>query len=391
MADPELNELFAAWRAQPLSPSQPVSQQSGVDGSAAVAAALRQVAERRHRQRRWRGVGVAVAIAAGVFGVGVGAWFELAPRVAELAVSADPSVRVDERAGEVVVTDSEGQTIEASSALAAGYGLRTEQGSARLGFASGARARVSKQSSLQITRARDGEAFFLARGGVEVEVPKLDAKHGFFVQTPDVQVVVHGTLFNVTVESTEAGPRTHVGVMHGIVSVRHSGREVFLTAGQSWPPSEAAPPPSALDRAEPERGDDRDAGLAEDDAEPEPRVSKARKSYTRPRRAPARELTSRELADQNQRFARAMTLKKNGAANEALLELGKIARRYPASPLSQELRVERLRLLRSLGRTREGVTEARKYLRDYPQGYAVGEAEAMLTESRSGEGPSGAP
>jgi hypothetical protein len=74
-----------------------------------------------------------------------------------------------------------------------------------------------------------------------------------------------------------------------------------------------------------------------------------------------------------------MTFKKNGEPASALLELGRILRRYPGSPLTQELRVERLRLLKSLGRTRQATREAQSYLREFPQGYAALEAQESLS------------
>jgi hypothetical protein len=62
-----------------------------------------------------------------------------------------------------------------------------------------------------------------------------------------------------------------------------------------------------------------------------------------------------------------------------LRELAGILRRYPGSPLTQELRVERLRLLRALGATKPAEREARRYLREFPDGYAANEAEELLS------------
>jgi hypothetical protein len=219
---------------------------------------------------------------------------------------------------------------------------------------------------------------------VDVEVPKLDATRGFSVETPDARVTVHGTHFSVVVEPTVDGSRTRVQVAHGIVSVQQGGREVFLTAGQVWPSSDeapAAPTPTATDRDsgshEPAlaEGDDAD----EADESPPPASIEDAKSGARTHRSRPRKFDSRELADQNERFARAMILKKNGDATGALRELGLLLRRYPGSPLMQELRVERLRILRGLGRTEPAEREARRYLREFPQGYAVPEAMELLS------------
>jgi outer membrane protein assembly factor BamD (BamD/ComL family) len=89
---------------------------------------------------------------------------------------------------------------------------------------------------------------------------------------------------------------------------------------------------------------------------------------------------SRELADQNRRLTRAMNAKKEGQPKAALRELERLARRYPGSPLTQEVRVERLRLLQALGRTQAAAREAQRYIRDFPDGYAVPEAREILSE-----------
>lgn len=377
MSHPELDELMAAWRAEPLPPPRP--RGLGGEGTLVVAAALRSVAERRRRQRRWRRAGGVVLAAAAAMGLAFTGWRELQRPMASDAVARRDSVSVDGFVGEVAVTDSVGHLVDAAS-LPEGYGMRTEQGSARLGFPSGALARVASRSSLKVTAARRSEALFLARGRVEVEVPKLDAERGFSVETPDARVTVHGTRFSVDVVTTPDGPRTRVGVTHGIVSVQHGGREVQLTAGQVWP-AEAAPEAPADAPADvvesPPEADAEDKAV---EPAPERQAARAARSTRRPRSAAGREPDAGELAEQNRRFSRAMHLKNNGEAHAALSELTQIARRYPHSPLGQELRVERLRLLRALDLTPEAIREARAYLRAFPGGYAEREAREILAE-----------
>jgi hypothetical protein len=278
--------------------------------------------------------------------------------------------------------------------LSEGYGIRTERGRAILAFPSGASAEVADKSALKVTRAREREALFLASGGVEVEVPKLDARRGFSVETPDALVSVHGTRFKVLVDSTSEGPRTRVQVSRGLVSVHKGGREVFLTAGQEWPRAEAAAAAEApvADELRPDAAADAieiDEALAEGDGqessrtaahdghEPSARVAPERRTGALGKQ---REFDRHELADQNQRFSRAMSAKKNGDGATALRELGMILRRYPGSPLAQEVRVERLRLLRSLGRGELAVREAKRYLREFPNGYAAAEAAETIAE-----------
>jgi hypothetical protein len=349
-----------------------------------VAAALRRVAEQKRKRSRARKLGLSLSLAAALTGLGVGSWFSLGRDPLAARGGSDASVLVNGPEGEVSVTDEVGHVVNAVSALTEGYGVRTERGSATLGFPSGARAKVANKSSLKITRARASEALYLARGGVDVEVPKLDPTRGFSVETPDARVTVHGTHFSVLVEPTVDGPRTRVHVTHGLVSVQQAGHEVFLTAGQVWPSSGEAPAapatPTASDR---DSGTDQPA-LSGDDAKeageaPPPASIDDAKSGARASRSRPRKFDSRELADQNEHFARAMTLKKNSDPTGALRELGLLLRRYPGSPLTQELRVERLRLLRGLGRTASAEREARRYLREFPQGYAVPEAQELLS------------
>jgi hypothetical protein len=382
MPEPDLDQLFAAWRSEPL-PTLKATPSAARAGSAAVAGALRQVAQRRERQQRLRRVGWALAVAAGIMGIALGGWFGLAgsPRLAEGGASSAPRLLMLGRAGDVSVTDALGDSVDASSNLSEGYAVRTERSSITLGFPSGAAAQVAAASSLKLTAAGQDEAFFLAQGRVEVDVPKLQPGRGFSVETPDARVTVHGTHFSVDVEATTLGPRTRVSVTHGIVSVAQAGREVRLGAGQSWPPEAAAPStlPAAAEPTpvpSPVRAAEADAGrpAVEERAQHPRRKTRARQ---RVRETGAE---TRELAEQNKWFARAMTLKKNGASEAALAELDALSRRYPASPLTQELRVERLRLLRSLGHTRQAAREARRYLRAFPHGYAEREARELLEE-----------
>jgi len=367
MAGRELDELFRSWRSEPVPPSMPPSVDDR-GGSAVVAAALRRVAEQKRQKQRFRKWGTALALAAGLSGLGVGAWYQLGAESGLAA--AGSSVAIGARQGDVAVTDGVGHVVESTAALTEGYGLRTEQGSATLGFPSGASAKVAGKSSLKITAMRESEALFLARGAVDVQVPKLDPARGFSVETPDARVTVHGTQFQVLVVPAAEGPQTRVQVTHGVVSVQHGGHEVFLNAGQSWPPAAAAEP---VRPAQPAAGVD--AGAEEELAPSEADVAPQKQGA---RRRP-RHFDSRELADQNARFARAMQLKKSGEPVLALRELERIARKYPGSPLGQELHVERLRLLVSLGRERQAEREARRYLREFPEGYAVREAQELLS------------
>lgn len=381
-----LDELFSAWRAEPVPPARTTPTR---EGSIALAYALRDVARRRRRRSLLRRVSVVVAVAAGVFGIGLSLWIyerpgaSLAAReVAGQGTSAAPSgahgvashaVTLKDRVGDVRVLDASGGVLLDVARLAEGNGLRTREGSASLGFPSGAVASVARRSALTLTATERTESLLLTLGRVDVEVPKLDRERGFSIETPDAKVVVHGTGFSVSVApENERGIRTRVSVTHGVVSVEHEGRQVRLSAGQHWPEL------SADGQLEPSSLAAGHATPGEEPALDKPRGKRAGKSG-RVRRAPsARE--SRELAEQNGHFARAMLLKNQGQAEGALAELTHLLSSHPASPLRQEARVERLRILRGLGRGDDARSEASHYLRDFPDGYAAQEARELLEE-----------
>jgi FecR-like protein len=372
---PNLDQLFAAWRAEPLPPARTTPTR---EGSIAIAYTLREVARRRRRQKLLRRSGLIAAVAAGVMGLGLSLWMYERPPAAVATLddtsqeSVSHDVTLSDAVGDVRVIDAAGSVVLDTPRLAAGYGVRTKEGSASLGFPSGAAARVSRRSALKLTAMERTESLLLTRGRVDVEVPKLDPRRGFSVATPDAKVIVHGTGFSVSVDPlAERGLRTAVSVTHGVVSVQHAGQEVRLTAGQSWPGEPA--PAADTDDAVADAGDPASDEIVSE--KPRKRGGKA----SRNRRAPsARE--SRELAEQNGHFARAMTLKNQGRAQGALDELTHLLSSHPASPLRQEARVERLRILRSLGRAGEAASEARHYLSDFPDGYAAQEARELLEE-----------
>jgi hypothetical protein len=377
---PNLAELFSAWRAEPLPPSRTTPTRE-----AGIAYALREVARKRQRRSLVRKWSAAVAVAAGVFGIGISLWiYDRAggsiaagevplPDSSGEESSAAHTVTLNDSVGDVLVTNATGVMLDVPR-LSEGYGLRTREGSASLGFPSGAVARVAERSALSLTATRRTESLLLTRGRLDVEVPKLDRERGFAVETPDAKVVVHGTGFSVSiVPENEAGIRTAVSVTHGVVSVAHDGREVLLRAGEHWPdPVQASPEGSDDTNA------DRDAATDEEPAFEKPRGKRGGKA-NRLRRAPSAR-QSRELAEQNGHFARAMLLKNRGQTEGALDELTHLLSSHPAAPLRQEARVERLRILRSLGRGREARSEASHYLSDFPDGYAAREARDLLEE-----------
>src|SRR5882724_5956810 len=97
-------------------------------------------------------------------------------------------------------------------------------------------------------------------GRVEVSVPRPGGPRVFAIQTPDSDVIVHGTEFSVLVQrGTGSTFTTSVSVSRGSVLVVHAGTQQLVEAGTSWSSasgSDVAPPvpaaPAALAAPEPE-------------------------------------------------------------------------------------------------------------------------------------------
>ena len=142
-------------------------------------------------------------------------------------------------------------------------------------------------------------------------------------------------------------------------------------------PSTAAPPdePAAADP----NGDAKE-GAHDDVANPSP---------PRPRllgSGSARASASSEvstLADQNRLLGAALEARKRNDDGKAIVFLNELLRKYPSSPLAQEARVERLRCLERLGRRGAAADEARRYLTDYPDGFAREEAKGQASPAPS--------
>ncbi|MEO8181684.1 MAG: FecR family protein [Deltaproteobacteria bacterium] len=377
----KVQALLAAWRSEPVDAALlGVEDQPQLRN---VAKALRGVAQARERKRRFRRVAGALALAAGVLGVAVGGWVvgheqarPLAQPPVAAALDAVAEVRLAESEGDLQVLDGAGQSLALGTSLRVGATLTTQNGAALLAFPSGAQAHALPLTQLRVRAAGADrqESLFLARGEIDVEVPRLTEPVEFSVQTPDALVVVHGTQFNVRVDpDAAAGAHTHVAVRRGLVSVQSGSELSWLRAGQEWPPaaSPQAAEPAQLAPVEP--------------TEPPAPTRRAQAVETRrDARATALRRHSRpdrhSLAAENRVFASAMAKHKRGDLSGALLEIEHLLARYPSSLLVQDARVERFRLLHGLGRVAEAAREARSYLGDYRDGYARDEARDIAME-----------
>jgi RNA polymerase sigma-70 factor, ECF subfamily len=231
---PDLEDLFAAWRAHSR---EQWARSSSIarGGSRVVARALRLVSRRRRRIQQLSTLALGASAIASALGVGFGIWF------AQRRLSGDaerpklePRVLLGAVLGDVTVSDRDGHAADGFASLAEGYGLRTDDGTARLGFSSGAAVRVAHHSRLAILSTQDSEVFFLGTGSVAVDVPDLALGGSFAVETPDTHLTSRAAEFVLAVDPL-GNTSTHVEVRTGRVSVRYAGHDLELMAGQSWP------------------------------------------------------------------------------------------------------------------------------------------------------------
>jgi len=107
-----------------------------------------------------------------------------------------------------------------------------------------------------------------------------------------------------------------------------------------------------------------------------PRVASAPSATAAPSAAASAEPHS-TLGEENQLFRAAAEASRSGNLNGALADLDKLLVEHPASPLAQTALVRKFRLLAKAGRLDDAKREAERYLKSYPTGFAVGEAQAL--------------
>ncbi len=285
------------------------------------------------------------------------------------------------------------QARAAASLLEPGAAIRTGNAEPRVGLLEdGAEVHIAARTELTVSAASPGnDEIVLDRGRVELSVPKLLAGHTLSVTTPDATVTVRGTRFSVAVALEGSHVVTDVEVTRGSVWVRQGDERLVLEAGAKWssrakPASEASsavtqPAPSSALPA---------TSLAAPSAtalplEPPALVfthkaaSQSGASSVGAGSAPALEAST--LAQENDLYAAASSAARSHQDALAVNQLSALLARYPSSPLAQNARVDRFRALARLGRTQEAVAQARRYLADYPNGFARDEAKALVLSS----------
>ncbi len=339
---------------------------------AALSRSIRATADRKRRALRTRlawSLGIAASLA---LGIGVAA------RVQRGSTDAS-AMTVAEVTGAVVVTENGESRVLANGSQFALHSL------GEIETAPEAQAEIRSQKSVvhlapatKLTVPRSTtveERYRLAVGRVEVSVDK-DSRitRSVVVETPNAEVVVHGTVFAVGVSSRNKHAVTEVGVTRGSVWVLQHGVQVaLLGAGQHWSsdaalsagPSAAASAPLSAAPAAPV--------VAIDDA-PARREAPSRALP----RATVADAKASTLAEQSRMFQEAIDARNRGDDARAADLFARLLQRYPSY---EEAEVQLFRAQKRLGRMTAGAAEARRYLALHPQGFARDEARDLALSS----------
>jgi hypothetical protein len=336
----------------------------------AVERSVEQV-EQRRRFRRW------------AYGLAIAASFALAAGVVlhERAGRAGPPpsiAGIDQVSGTVVLTQDGARRVLSGGerSLHDGDAVQTAAGAQARLATSKASVSISESTELRVSRPSTAEErISLRRGRVDVAVDKaVETKRAVVVETPDAEVVVRGTVFDVRVDPASGATTTHVHVTRGSVWVLSQGVQVaLLSAGQSWSsaggvagvtqapvPIATAPVPVSA---------------------PAPALQPAKPSAA----VAAKEATSRKagtLTEENRLFSAGVEARNRGDATRAAELFGELLSQYPQSALREVAQVERFRALSRAGQTARAASEARRYLAEHADGSARAEARELALDSK---------
>lgn len=366
---------YARWAANVLRgrPAEPRAQAGVRDrGISSIASAM---VERRRRRATRRALGACAALA-----IATAALAPLLPTRAREEAPARGGAPVAS-AGFVRAGVSGGRSCPPGSRISAS--------SAPLSVRFGAITRLDLEphSELDYTSRDATRRFRLLHGSVRLRVEKLAAGERFIVETPDAEIEVRGTFFEVSLAQPSNGAScaslTRVRTFEGAVEVRSVETQQVLAAGQDWSstcsetPAQAAsstpgrPGSSAVPKTA-ARGNSHAAN-----AHAMPADAPARREPTADRASVEQPPAGSALAAQNDLYAAAVAAKRGGSAEEAARLFGQLITRYPGGPLEESATIERLRVLLTTNRAR-AEAEARRYLARFPRGFARKEAESVL-------------
>jgi len=342
--------------------------------------AVQRSAEQAEKARRWRRGGMLVAAAAGFLLLS-----GLLLKEHRAHGTSGTIAGLDRVNGTVVLTQEGKVGVvgvgAAERALRDGDALQTAAGAHAHLATHKSSVNVSESTELKLSQPSAAEErISLRRGRVDVSVDKtVETKRSVVVETPDAEVVVRGTVFDVRVEPLAGATNTHVHVTRGSVWVLAQGVQVaLLSAGQSW--SSAGGSAGGVEAAEPKPASVPTAA-AEPVTPPPPVAAKA----TSPSAPAVREASPRRvgtLAEENRLFAAGVEARNRGDALRAAELFGELLSTYPQSTLREVAQVEHFRALGQAGQTVRAAGEARRYLAEHADGAARTEARDMALSDK---------
>jgi hypothetical protein len=332
-----------------------------------------ELTEKRRRVRRW------------AYGLAIAASFVLASglllrdRVGHSG--APPSIAgIDQVAGTVVLTQDGTRRVLTGGERSVhdGDAVQTAAGAQARLATSKASVDISESTELRVSRPSTAEErISLRRGRVDVAVDKaVETKRAVVVETPDAEVVVRGTVFDVRVEPARGATTTHVHVTRGSVWVLSQGVQVaLLSAGQSWSSAGgvAAAAPALLPlTSAPVKA-----------VEPAPAIQPVKPAAAGT--GIGKEATARKsgtLTEENRLFSAGVEARNRGDAARAAELFGELLSQYPQSALREVAQVERFRALSRAGQATRAATEARRYLAEHSDGSARAEARELALDPK---------
>lgn len=320
--------LLRSWRAMGVPVDDELRDALSERTVVTIAATIRVSSANRSR-RRWTRLLLA---AAGVAGAALAAYTASSWRpssdaqpaqLASPAPAAQPTraqaeltnepIQARDAVGTVMLDSGGSPTILESGArvpLAVGDALTTpKDGNVTLELAHRGQVKVLPTTEISLVKDSPKEHRLRVRAGrVDVDVPKLQPERRLVLDTPDAEVTVVGTAFEVgvaEVEGAEYGTHTTVRVHRGVVHVARRGRAgALVRAGESWDSQSGA-------------------------STPMPSVKRSR--------PPARSGT---LRAENALFRAAVDARNAGDDARAVALLESLLQKYPDTVLGQEAQLE---------------------------------------------------
>ena len=367
--DPEalLREL-AEERVPPESPDVQARRRDQIVPT--LGGVIRRAHEQSLRRTRWKRAAASLSAAAVFCGL-IGAVYHLhvTQQSSAAVANAAQAAQLKDVKGTLVVTHSGNSRVVASGEqlqLTGGDELRTPSDGSAVVHTERSQIRVNAATQLDFfAPSAAEERIRVAAGSVDLKVSKVPQSwRSVVVETPNAEVVVRGTMFNVAVAKEQGATVTLVRVTEGAVWVLHNGERDLVSAGEEWSSRAAAK-----------------AAVAPPVAPPAPATSAVvdapRSGARSAREATKSSASSSTLSEQNKMYQSALDARNQGDDRRALELFQALLTRHPGGHFAQDAEIERMRAYRRLGNQRQAAAEARRYLARHPTGYAREEARAM--------------